>query len=144
MHVRAPSPARGACAGTLILRSSPFISRRAVSRRVSGSGAPANRVLIVDDSEMTARLMMQLLARAGFVCEHAANGKLAVGLWKHAILSGPRYDVTLMDRVGAGRGPMHARAHTYTHIHTHTQTQTHTRKRAHTPAHTRTHAQLRA
>jgi hypothetical protein len=48
---------------------------------------------------MTVRLMMHLLQRAGFVCEHAANGKIAVDLWKHEAFIGRQFDATLMDKV---------------------------------------------
>ena len=59
------------------------------------------RVLIVDDSAMTARLMTQLLTRSGLVCTTAANGQEAVGAWRHALDIGEPFDITLMDKVFA-------------------------------------------
>ena len=59
------------------------------------------RVLIVDDSAMTARLMTQLLTRSGLVCTTAANGQEAVGAWRRALDIGEPFDITLMDKVFA-------------------------------------------
>jgi CheY-like chemotaxis protein len=80
------------------MRSSPFLTRRGVTRAVS-TGATGNRLLIVDDSELTARMMRHLLTRAGFACEHAANGQIAVNMWKHEVLLGRHFDATFMDKV---------------------------------------------
>ena len=83
-------------------RRSPFISRRSpVSRTVSHGAAVRNRLLLVDDSEMSVRLMKHLLTRAGFVCEQAANGEIAVAVWKREIAAGRHFDATFMDKVCA-------------------------------------------
>jgi CheY-like chemotaxis protein len=65
-------------------------------------GTPhGNRVLVVDDSAITVRMMTQLLTRAGFVCASAANGQEALDVWKREVEAGQSFDVTLIDKVCA-------------------------------------------
>jgi DNA-binding NtrC family response regulator len=63
------------------------------------TGHVGNRVLIVDDSASTARIVAQLLTRAGLVCTHAENGLLAVEAWVRELEARTAFDVTLMDKV---------------------------------------------
>jgi hypothetical protein len=106
---------RGCYVGSVVVRASPFISRRALPGRSPSHSRKGNRVLIVDDSDMTARMMTQLLTRAGFSVERAANGKVALALWKAEILSGRHFDATLIDKVRA-RGAVQLLLRCYRHL----------------------------
>jgi hypothetical protein len=111
-RARGSPPDAAACA-RLRRPGPPALARKGLTSTASsvslstpgGGGAGVtvvgNRLLLVDDSELTARMLTRLLTRAGFACEHAANGRVAVDLWRQEAAAGRHFDATLMDKVGA-------------------------------------------
>ena len=80
------------------MRESPLnASTRGGTDAARGHGG--KRVLIVDDSLITARVLTKLLTRTGLECTHAAIGQLAVDAWTREIERGTSFSATLMDKV---------------------------------------------
>jgi len=55
------------------------------------------RALIVDDSCFIREYMRQNMERLGWVCRDAADGRMALGCVKEAVLAATEFDVMLVD-----------------------------------------------
>jgi CheY-like chemotaxis protein len=55
------------------------------------------RLLVVDDSLMNRKLLMRLLCARSFLCEEAADGQEAIGVYEAARDAGRPFDAVLLD-----------------------------------------------
>jgi two-component system CheB/CheR fusion protein len=55
------------------------------------------RVLVVEDNQINAEVIMHILEWNGLVADHAENGRNALEKFKASLKSGPKYDAVLMD-----------------------------------------------
>ena len=73
------------------------LMRRAEKKDYDIRNLKGKRVLVVEDNQINAEVIMHILEWKGLVADHAENGRNALEKFKASLKNGPKYDVVLMD-----------------------------------------------
>lgn len=73
------------------------LMRRAEKKDYDIRNLKGKRVLVVEDNQINAEVIMHILEWNGLVADHAENGRNALEKFKMSLKNGPKYDVVLMD-----------------------------------------------
>ena len=83
--------------GALLEEFKKALQKKKDSKKVQKSKADLNgkRILLAEDMEVNAQIMIEVLAMRGMICEHAENGKIALEMFENHAEN--YYDAILMD-----------------------------------------------